>query len=110
MADRYVIVRYDISQGDATGEEVATFADLDEARQAFDAGRASGSYVDQGSYWSGATAYELLRRSDSGYSTIDGSPNIGPNGLVGPPAIRSSEVGATWSPDPARCMGWPTRI
>ena len=46
MADRYVIVRYDITQGDGQGVEIAAFADLDEARRAFDAGRASGEYVD----------------------------------------------------------------
>jgi hypothetical protein len=58
MADVFVIVRYDISQGDASGDEIAVFTDLDEARRAFDAGRASGAYVDEGSFWSGATAYE----------------------------------------------------
>jgi hypothetical protein len=109
MDDRYVIVRYDISQGDASGYEIATFADLGEARQAFEAGRAAGRYVDQGSYWSGATAYELLRRSPGGYTGVDGAPGFGPNGLLGPPAISSAEVGGTWSPDPGRCVGWPTR-
>jgi hypothetical protein len=109
MDDRYVIVRYDISQGDASGDEIATFEDLAAAQRAFEAGRASGVYVDQGSYWSGATAYELLRRSHAGYSAVDGAPDIGPYGLLGPPAIASSEVGGTWSPDPSRCVRWPTR-
>jgi hypothetical protein len=94
MADRYVIVRYDITQGDASGREIAAFADLDEAKRAFEAGRASGTYVDEGSYWSGATAYELLRRSDAGYTTLDGGVP-GPYGLLGPPTFSSSKVGDT---------------
>jgi hypothetical protein len=109
MDDRYVIVRYDISQGDASGAEIAAFADLAEAQRVFEAARASGTYVDQGSYWSGATAYELLRRSDGGYSGVDGSSPAGPDGLLGPPAISSSEVGGTWSLDPSRRVNWPTR-
>lgn len=95
MADRYVIVRYDITQGDGQGVEIAAFADLDEARRAFDAGRASGEYVDGGSFWSGATVYELLRRSAQGFFSLDGDAAAGPNGLLGPPAIRSDEVGGT---------------
>jgi hypothetical protein len=86
MADVFAIVRYDIGQGDASGYEVAVFADLDDARRAFDAGRASGAYVDEGSFWSGATAYELVRRSAQGYFALDGGAAIGPNGLLGPPA------------------------
>ena len=108
MADVFVIVRYDISQGDASGREIAVFADLDEARRAFDAGRASGAYVDEGSFWSGATVFELLRRSTRGYIALDGITAAGPNGLLGPPAITSAEVGGTWSLDPARRVGWPT--
>jgi hypothetical protein len=100
MADVFVIVRYDISQGDASGNEIAVFADLDEARRAFDVGRASGAYVDEGSFWSGATAYELVRRSAQGYLGLDGSTAVGPNGLLGPPAITSAEVGAPGLPTP----------
>jgi len=107
MSDAFVIVRFDISQGDASGDEVATFVDLDEAGRAFDAGRASGAYVDQGSFWSGATAYELVRRSAQGYFALDGGAEVGPNGLLGPPTIRSAEVGGTWSVDPVRRVGWP---
>ena len=107
MADVFVIVRYDISQGDASGNEIAVFADLDQARRAFDAGRASGAYADEGSFWSGATAYELVRRSAQGYFGLDGSTAVGPNGLLGPPAITSAEVGGTWSLDPARRVSWP---
>src|SRR5204862_148418 len=40
MAERFVIVRYDVTQGDASGYEIATFADLDEARWAFGEARA----------------------------------------------------------------------
>jgi hypothetical protein len=106
MIDAFVIVRFDISQGDASGDEVATFTDLDEATRAFDAGRASGAYVDEGSFWSGARAYELVRRTAQGYFALDGSSNVGPNGLLGPPSIRSTEVGGTWSVDPTRRAGW----
>ena len=105
MADAFVIVRFDISQGDACGNEVAVFTSLDEARRAFDAGRASGAYVDQGNFWSGATAYELVRRSAQGYLGLDGGADVGPNGLLGAPTITSAQLG-TWSSDPARRVGW----
>jgi hypothetical protein len=107
MADVFAIIRFDISQGDASGYEIETFSDLDEARRAFDAGRASGAYVDEGSFWSGATAYELVQRSAQGYFALDGGKEVGPNGLLGPPTIRSAEVGGTWSVDPTRRVGWP---
>jgi hypothetical protein len=100
MADRYVIVRYDITQGEAFGREIVAFADLEEAKRAFEAGRAAGTYVDEGSYWSGATAYELLRHSDAGYTTLDGGIP-GPYGLLGPPAFSSSQVGDSGSSIPA---------
>jgi hypothetical protein len=107
MADVFAIVRFSITQGEASGDEVEVFASRDEAQRAFDEGRASGAYVDQGSFWGGATAYELVRRSASGYSAFDGTGEAGPNGLFGPPTIRSSEVGGTWSVDPARRVDWP---
>jgi hypothetical protein len=107
MADVFVIVRFDISQGDASGREIATFRSLDEARLAFDAGRAAGAYVDQGNFWSGATAYELVRRSAQGYFGLDGAANVGPSGLLAAPTISSAEVGGSWSLDPARRVGWP---
>jgi hypothetical protein len=107
MVDAFVIIRFDVSQGDASGYEVATFADLDEAKRAFDAGRASGAYVDEGSFWSGAKAYELVRRSAQGYIALDGVSAVGPNGLLGPPSIRSYELDCTWSVDPSRRTGWP---
>jgi len=110
MAEVFVIVRYDITQGDASGYEIAVFADLDEARRVFDAGRASGAYVDEGSFWSGATAYELVRRSPQGYVGLDGSTPAGPNGLFGPPTIRSAAVGGTWCLDPDRRVGWPADV
>jgi hypothetical protein len=108
MAERFVIVRYDVTQGDASGYEIATFADLDEARRAFDEGRASGAYADRGNFWSGGTVFELLRRSDTGYARLDGGTDVGPDGLLAPPTITSFEVGGTWSLDPGRRVGWTT--
>jgi hypothetical protein len=106
MADVFVIVRFDISQGDAGGIEVGVFQSLDEARRALDAGRASGVYVDQGNSWSGATAYELVRRSADGYFGLEGA-EVGPYGLLAAPTIASAQLGGTWSSDPARRVGWP---
>ncbi|MEO7331853.1 MAG: hypothetical protein ABI193_24975 [Minicystis sp.] len=108
MAERFVIVRFDVTQGDASGHEIATFANPDEARRTFDEGRASGAYADGGNSWSGGTAFELLRRSDAGYTRLDDGTEAGPTGLLGAPTITSSEIGGTWSLDPGRRVGWPS--
>ena len=78
MANVFAIVRFRITQGEASGEEVAVFETLEEATRVFDAGRASGAYVDEGTPWGGATAHELVRRSTAGYVGLDGVTEVGP--------------------------------
>ncbi len=101
-----MIVRYQVSHGEAEGDEIAIFGDLEEARAAFDAGRTSGAYANEGTFWSRGTAYELLRRTAEGYVGLEGEA-AGPDGLVGPPTIRSGQLGSTWSLEASRRAGWP---
>ena len=80
----WVIVKIDITQGEAYGGPYEKFDSKEEAERAFAEGRKSGEYVDEGHHWSGRVEWALCERRDGKLYEIDGeTPYKGPHGAWG---------------------------